>query len=117
MRLLNAFLNLGLILAISSTNALAEQAATGLERASGENLATAVGHYARARSLLIAAIREFDAGYKLANPNVLLDSNEWRATLVDRAQDLDKVLDPQPRLTKSGVKYQADSRLLLEAKK
>lgn len=88
----------------------------GVERASGETLATAVGHYSRARSLLIAAIREFDLGYKLANPNVLLDSAQWRANLVDRAQELDRVLDPQPRASRSGIKYQADTRLLNEAK-
>ena len=87
----------------------------GLERASGERLATAVGHYARARSLLIAAINEFDKGYKIANPDSVLDSKEWRVTLIDRAEELQRILDPQPRVTRGGVKYEADSRLLNEA--
>lgn len=99
----------------SQTPAHAEEV-VGLERASGEKLATAVGHYARARSLLIAAVREFDLGYKLANPNVLLDSQQWRSTLIDRTQELDRVLDPQPRASRTGVKFEADTRLLNEAK-
>jgi len=87
----------------------------GLEIAQGERLATAVGHYARARSLLNAAIREFDKGYQLANPDALLNSDEWRKDLVDRATELERVLDPQPRITRGGVKYNADNRLLHEA--
>jgi hypothetical protein len=90
-------------------------AGIGLERATGERLATAVGHYARSRSLLIAAINEFDKGYKVANPDAVLDSKEWRATLIDRAEELQKILDPQPRVTRGGVKFDADSRLLNEA--
>ena len=92
-------------------------AAMPLERAKGEKLATAIGHYARARSLLIAAVREFDQGLKLVDPSALLDSGVWRTTLIDRADELQRVLDPQPRATKTGIKYQADSRLLGEAKK
>lgn len=87
----------------------------GIEVAKGERLAAAVGHYARARSLLLAAIREFDSGKKLATPDVLLDSAEWRSSLIDRATELEKVLDPQPRVTSGGVRYQPDTRLLGEA--
>ena len=89
----------------------------GLEKASGEKLAAAIGHYARSRSLLIAAINEFDKGYKIANPNALLDSKEWKSTLVDRAEELQRVLDPQPRASKGGVRFDADTRLLNEATK
>lgn len=84
----------------------------GIESAQGERLAAAVGHYARARSLLLAAIREFDSGKKLATPDVLLDSAEWRSSLIDRATELERVLDPQPRITTGGVRYQPDTRLL-----
>ena len=90
---------------------------TGIERASGEKLSIAVGHYSRARALLIAAVREFDQGYKLANPNVLLDSQQWRSSLIDRTQELDRVLDPQPRTSRLGVQFEADTRLLNEAKR
>ncbi len=92
-------------------------AGIGLERVSGEKLATAVGHYARARSLLIAAVNEFDRGYKVANPDAILDSKAWRGTLVDRAEELQKVIDPQPRATRGGIKFNADPRLLNEAGK
>jgi hypothetical protein len=87
----------------------------GIEAAKGERLAAAVGHYARARSLILAAIREFDSGKRLATPDVLLDSAEWRSSLIDRATELEKVLDPQPRITNGGVRYQPDTRLLGEA--
>jgi len=89
----------------------------GLENASGEKLATAAGHYARSRSLLIAAVNEFDKAYKIANPDAILDSKMWRETLIDRAEELQKVLDPQPRVTRGGVRFEGDSRLLNEAGK
>jgi hypothetical protein len=84
--------------------------------ASGEKLATAVGHYARARSHIIAAIREFDTGRKFADPEPLLDSSQWRNNLISRAEELEKVLDPQPRSSKSGARFDPDPRLMGEAK-
>jgi hypothetical protein len=86
-----------------------------LERATGEQLSSAVGHYARARALLVTAIREFDEGQKLADPRALIDAQRWRSTLLDRAEDLERVLDPQPRASKTGVKFTGDRRLLSEA--
>ena len=99
------------------SNAYAEDAASNatLERAKGEQLSRAVGHYARARSLLIAAIREFDKGYKVANPEAILDATTWREEVVSRAADLERVLDPQPRASNVGAKYEEDTRLLDEA--
>ncbi|MCO6432478.1 MAG: hypothetical protein J5J00_16615 [Deltaproteobacteria bacterium] len=91
-------------------------AESSLGRVSGEQLASAVGHYARARSLLIEAIREFDRGHKIADPDALMDSKRWRATLLDRAKELERVLDPQPKASRSGIKFNADKRLLNEAK-
>ena len=88
------------------------QGTGGLESATGEQLANASAHYARARSLLIAAVNEFDKGYKVANPDAILDSKLWRETLIDRAEELQKVLDPQPRLSRGGVKFEGDTRLL-----
>ncbi|MCB0336183.1 MAG: hypothetical protein KDD62_07750 [Bdellovibrionales bacterium] len=93
----------------------AEVKPVSLERAQGEKLATAVGHYARARSLLLAALREFDAGLKQANPQVIIDVKEWREDIINRSEDLDKVIAPQPRSTKHGVQFNPDSRLLSEA--
>lgn len=93
----------------------AAEDSTGIERAKGERLATAIGHYARARSLLIAALREFDKGSTLANPSALLDDDKWRSGIITRAEDLERVLDPQPRKTRTGARYDADTRLLAEA--
>jgi hypothetical protein len=79
---------------------------------SEEEKAAAVGHYARSRSLLIAALREFDQGYKLAKPDAIIDSKQWRDDLISRAEDLERILAPQARASKFGVKYDADPRLL-----
>jgi hypothetical protein len=89
---------------------LAEDA--GIIEVDPEVRSAAIGHYARARSLLIAAIREFDNGYKLAKPDAILNSNEWRSDVISRAEDLERVLAPQAKASKFGVKYEADSRLL-----
>jgi hypothetical protein len=88
-----------------------------LGQASQEEAIEATAHYARARNLLITALNEFDKGRKIASPNELLDPVRWRNTLIDRAEDLDRVLDPQPRATKGGIKFEADPRLLPEAHK
>lgn len=88
-----------------------------LGQADNQNTTEAVAHFARSRSLIIAALHEFDKGRKLASPNQLLDPVQWRNTLIDRAEDLDRVLDPQPRATKGGIKFEADPRLLPEANK
>jgi hypothetical protein len=90
----------------------AENGAPALERAQGERLAAATGHYARSRALLLSAIHEFDQGNKLANPDSIIDSKAWRDSLIGRAEDLNHILDPQPRASKGGVKYNADPRLL-----
>lgn len=87
-------------------------AAANLEAAQGETLSKAVGHYARARSLLIEAIREFDRGARTARPDAIIDADEWRSSLVSRAEDLERILSPQPRVTKGGVKFEANTNLL-----
>lgn len=106
---------IALLLSVNIGSVSAQTTPVNLERAKGEKLATAIGHYARARSLLLAAVREFDAGLKHANPQVLVDVKEFRNTLLDRAEDLEKILAPQPRATKRGVQFAPDSRLLGEA--
>ena len=74
----------------------------------------AIGHYARARALIIEALAEFELGKRLADPDMLLDSQQWRMTLVSRAEELNRVLDPKPRITRSGAYYKANSRLIRE---
>jgi len=88
-----------------------------LGQASQEESAEAVAHYARSRALLISAIHEFDQARKIARADELLDSTKWRNTLIDRAEDLERVLDPQPKATKGGIRFSPDPRLLPEARK
>ncbi len=100
---------------VSTSEVLAEQKSQPIARAEGEELETAVGHFARARSLLIAAVHEFDRGIKLVDPEAMVDVQRFRSTLLDRSEELERILDPQPRVTRSGVQYSPDVRLLGEA--
>jgi hypothetical protein len=99
-------------LVILPGGAKAQTTSVKLEHAKGEKLATAVGHFARARSLLIAAVNEFDKGNKMVNPSALINTTEWRNSLIDRAEDLERVLDPQPRANRTGVAFSPDRRLI-----
>ncbi len=87
-----------------------------MDQLEGRRLAAAIGHFARARSLLIAAVHEFDAGAKIGNPDLLINSTEWRKVVISQASELERVLSPQPAEPKGGVKYEGDSRLLTESK-
>ncbi len=82
------------------------------EKASPAKQSIAAGHLARARSLLIAALNEFDAGVAKADPSSLIDTGTFREGIKARAHELDRVLDPQARESETGVKYSADTRLL-----
>jgi hypothetical protein len=105
----------GLVLGVSPVHADTKHISLG--QAGQEATAEAVAHYARARALVVAALKEFDEGRSIARPDELLDSVKWRNTLIDRAEDLERILDPQPKATKGGIKFSADPRLLPEAKK
>ena len=98
------------------TPAHAEMKSLSLEEASAERLAAASGHYAKSRSLLIAAVREFDKAQKFAQPGALLEVNEFRNSIISRAEELERVLDPQPRISESGVKFEAYPSLMGGAK-
>jgi hypothetical protein len=112
-----AYTILATTLFLFSFSAFAEGNSKNLGSARPEVAAEAVAHYARSRALLVSALNEFDKGRKLARPDELIDSTKWRNTLIDRAEDLERVLDPQPRATRGGIKFEADPRLLPEAKR
>lgn len=78
----------------------------------GPQVSVAIGHYARARTYLIEALREFDKGKKISDPSPLLDTIDWRASVIEKAKDLEIILDPQGRETEGGVKYDAAPGLL-----
>lgn len=105
---------LGFVIGLSiQTQAFADESAIMARMgASGDRAATARGHYARSHAMLLEALREFDKGKKLASPEVILNSKEWRGTLISRAEELEKLMDPQPRVSKGGARYEGDSRLL-----
>lgn len=87
-------------------------AAPKFEKASAEQQSIATGHFARARSLLIAALNEFDSGVRKADPSSLIDTGMFREGIKSRARELERILDPQAKESESGVKFSADSRLL-----
>ncbi len=82
------------------------------EYASSERAAAAIGHYARARAMLVEALAEFEEGRRIARPDMLLDSEEWRLSIVSRTEELNRVLDPQPRVTRSGARFRAVKQLI-----
>lgn len=81
-----------------------------------DKAASALGHYARARTLLIGALQEFDKGRRIAQPDPLVNSVDWRETVILRAKELELLIDPRARSTNGGVKYEGDRRLLTEPK-
>lgn len=105
-----------LILALSLQSAVPQDAAAESSYASPERREAAVGHYSRARALLVEALREFEAGRKIARPDMLLDAEEWRISVVSRTEELNRVLDPKPRVSKSGVYFNANPLLLRREK-
>jgi hypothetical protein len=72
----------------------------------------ATAHYARSRSLILAAIDEFDKARRLADPSLLLNGDQWRASLVDKAKQMERVIAPRAREADAGVALPGDSRLL-----
>ncbi len=115
MKLFNtSFFLLFSIFLLIPINVFAEDAPF-IEQATDAQIKKAQGHYARSRSLLIAAVNEFDRATAVANPESLLDVSRFRTTLIDRAEELERILDPQPRSSKEGVRFSPDTRLLGEA--
>lgn len=77
----------------------------GIIVAEPETVSKANSHYKRARALLLTALREFDKGAAVASPEVLLDVESWRKKLIDNANDLNIIIDPQPRVSTEGVTH------------
>lgn len=82
------------------------------EYAAKERSNAAVGHYARARAMLVEALAEFEQGRKYARPDMLLDAEEWRLSLISRTEELNRLLDPRPRISREGVRFQANKQLI-----
>lgn len=95
---------------------LMPEAASSQDYASPERTRGAVGYYARARTMLVEALAEFEQGRKLARPDVLIDSEEWRLTLISLTEQLNRVIDPQPRVTQQGVIFRGNPRMIRREK-
>lgn len=96
-----------LTLALSTELAQAQTYASTVGYATAERRDAAVGHYARTRALLVEALAEFEQGRRLAQPDMLVNSQEWRLSIISRAEDLNRLIDPRPRVTRGGVRFNA----------
>ena len=79
-----AALILGIFFVCEPQLAMAQQYSS--RYASVERTSAARGHYARARALLVEALAEFEQGRRLARPDMLIDSEEWRISLISRTE-------------------------------
>lgn len=82
------------------------------EYAGPERTQAAIGHYARARTLLVEAMREFDAGKEIARPDLILNSETWKAGVSARADELGHVIAPEARETTGGTRFKESHALL-----
>lgn len=82
------------------------------EYASEERSQAAIGHYSKARALLIEAMREFEAGRQIARPDLLLNPDQWKSGVTAKADELTHVIAPQGRDTEGGVRFREHPSLL-----
>lgn len=80
--------------------------------ASAERSEAAKGHYSRARSLLIEALREFEAGRQIARPDLIVNPDSWRATVAGKVDDLSRIISPAPRESVGGARFRESTGLL-----
>ena len=84
--------------------------------ASKERSHTAVAHYARARAMCVETLEEFEAGRRFARPDLLLDAEEWRLTLISLCEKLNRLVDPKIRISTQGVQVASNPRMVRRAK-
>lgn len=114
MRFLNkdSFRNLVLLgSCLMSTQCLAEQ-----QYASRERATVARAHISRARSLMVEALAEFEESKKYARPDMLIDSEDWRLRVISLTEQLNRIVDPKPRVTREGAVFRTPPRLVKRQK-
>ncbi len=99
---------LALLLSLS-VNAQAQNA----RYASEQRANAAVAYYSRARTMLVEALAEYEQGKKYARADMLHDSEEFRLTLISLTEQLNKLVDPQIRITRDGIRVRANPRLIM----
>lgn len=104
------------ILATSSVLIAAGSARAETNYASEQRKNAALGHYARARTMMVEALAEFEQARKYARPDMMLDPEEWRLSVISRTEELNRLLDPRPRVTLDGVRFQANKLLIRREK-
>ena len=62
------------------------------------------------------ALAEFEEARKLARPDLLVDPEEWRLNVISRTEELNRLLDPKPRVTRDGVQFRANKLLIRREK-
>ncbi|HMO19048.1 MAG TPA: hypothetical protein PKA63_13155 [Oligoflexia bacterium] len=92
---------------VSSGNVIADSKYASKERAT-----IARAHMSRARALLVEALAEFEESRKYARPDLLIDSEDWRLRVVSLTEQLNRVIDPRPRVTREGAVFRAPPRLV-----
>jgi hypothetical protein len=80
--------------------------------ASKERSTISRAHMSRARTLLVEALAEFEEGRKYARPDLLLDSEDWRLRVVSLTEQLNRVIDPKPRVTREGAVFRTPPRFV-----
>lgn len=105
---IKAVLAPGFLFAIFLLPLVSAQAEPGVY-ASESSANRAKGHYARARALLVEALSEFEQAKAIASPDLLLDSKKWQLSVVSRAEELNRVLDPKPLVSRDGARFRASA--------
>lgn len=80
--------------------------------ASKERSHSAVAHYARARAMCVETLEEFEAGRRFARPDLMLDAEEWRLTLISLCEQLNRLVDPKVRISTQGVQVASNPRMV-----
>jgi hypothetical protein len=91
--------------AVSASTSTTQTASLGSEYAGPERTQAAIGHYARARTLLVEAMKEFEAGREIARPDLILNAETWKAGVSARADELGHIISPQARETSGGARF------------
>ncbi len=100
-----------LSLLIGAGDARAEAQYAGKQRST-----VAKAHMSRARTLLVEALEEFEEARKYARPDLLLDSEDFRLRVISLTEQLNRVIDPRPRITREGAVFRVPPRLVKREK-
>ncbi len=101
---------------ISSITVKAEESMAGQQYASKQRATVAKAHMSRARALLVEALEEFEESKKYARPDLLIDSEDWRLRVVSLTEQLNRVIDPKPRVTREGAVFRVPPRFMRREK-